>query len=212
LAEPRRVLLATRSAGKLRELAPLLKAHGWEAVDLTAAGLAEDAAAEEALEHAETFEENALSKARHFARLSGWPTIADDSGLTCDALDGAPGVRSKRWSGRDDLDGQALDDANNALLLRALAVAARAGRVSRAARYVCAAAYVEGGKELVVRGETKGRILETAEGTEGFGYDPYFFSDDLGRAFGVVSREEKGRVSHRARAVAALLSRLEQGS
>jgi len=207
-----RVLLATRSAGKLRELGPMLRAHGWAPLDLTAAGIAEDAAVEDALEQADTFEANALAKARYFHQRSGLPTIADDSGLSWDALDGAPGVRSKRWSERADLTGLALDDANNALLQQALAAAARAGRTSRAARYVCAAAYVDEARELVMRGETAGRILEVADGAEGFGYDPYFFSDDLQRPFGRVMREEKGRVSHRGRAVTALLEQLERGS
>jgi XTP/dITP diphosphohydrolase len=208
----RRVLLATRSAGKRRELGPMLRAHGWAPIDLAEAGIVEDASVEDALEQAATFEENALSKARHFHRLSGLPTIADDSGLSCDALDGAPGVRSKRWSERADLSGLALDDANNALLQQALAAAARAGRASRAARYVCAAAYVDAARAVVARGETTGRILEAADGTEGFGYDPYFFSDELQQPFGRVTREAKGRVSHRGRAVSALLERLASGS
>lgn len=217
-----RLLLATRSAGKRRELEPMLRAHGWDVVDLEGAGVSEDAAVEELLETAATFEENALAKARHFHRLSGWPTVADDSGLSCDALGGAPGVRSKRWSERPDLEGVALDAENNALLLRALATAAE-GRTgdgaasrpvpaTRAARYVCAAAFVDGAREVVARGVTTGRILERVEGTGGFGYDPLFFSDDLGTSFGLVTREEKARVSHRARAVEALLRKVDAGS
>lgn len=207
-----RVLLATRSAGKRREIEPMLRAQGWEVVDLEGAGLEERPGEEEALESADTFTANALAKARHFHERSGLPTLADDSGLACAALDGAPGVHSKRWSQRPDLSGVALDAANNALLLDRLAAAAGEGRTSRAARYVCAAAWVQGAQELVAQGETAGRILSDASGDGGFGYDPFFWSEELGVSFGLVSREEKGRVSHRARAVAALLKKVAAGS
>ncbi|MBI2409405.1 MAG: non-canonical purine NTP pyrophosphatase [Gemmatimonadetes bacterium] len=206
------MLLATRSAGKRRELEPMLRSVGWEVVDLDGAGIAEDSAVEDALESALTFEENALAKARHFAAMSGLPTVADDSGIACDALGGAPGVHSKRWGAQPGLSGLALDAANNALLLARLAEAARGGVTTRAARYVCAAAYVEGAREIVVRGESTGRILEQEEGSGGFGYDPLFLSDDLGRSFGVVTPEEKARVSHRGRAFACLIEKLRAGS
>ena len=202
-----RVLLATRSAGKLRELAALLAGHGVVAVDLVAAGIDAQPAEEDALEVAETFEENALAKARYFFARSGLPTLSDDSGLVVDALGGGPGVRSKRWSERPELSGAALDAANNARLLSALA-----GAPSRTARYVCAAAWVDGMGEWVARGETHGRILEAAAGAGGFGYDPLFHSDDLAASFGRVTREEKARVSHRARAVEALLRIVGAGS
>lgn len=212
-----RLLLATRSAGKLRELEPMLRAHGWDVVDLDGAGLRARPEEEDALEMAETFEENALSKARYFHALSGLPTMADDSGLSCDALGGAPGVFSKRWSARPELEGAALDAANNAMLLSALAGAALSATVrrdaaTRAARYVCAAAFVDDGREVVARGETRGWILEREVGTGGFGYDPLFHSDELGATFGMVTREEKARVSHRGRAVAALLRKVDEGS
>lgn len=212
-----RLLLATRSAGKWRELEPMLAARGWDVVDLDGAGLPEHPDEEGALEVAETFEENALAKARYFHALSGLPVMADDSGLSCDALGGAPGVRSKRWSARPGLDGAALDAANNEMLLSALAGAALSAAVrgvapTRAARYVCAAAFVDGTRELVARGETAGWILEREVGTGGFGYDPLFYSEELGTTFGMVSREEKARVSHRARAVAALLRKVDEGS
>ena len=155
------------------------------------------------VESALTFEENALSKARYFARESGMPTLADDSGLEVAALGGSPGVYSKRWSGRADLSGQALDDANNALLLERLS-----SSEDRSARYVCAAAFCDGIMELVERGEVIGRITREARGIGGFGYDPYFGSDELGRTFGEVTLEEKARVSHRARAFAKLLLRM----
>ena len=197
----RRVLVATRNRGKLHELAPLLAEAGFEPVDLAAAGIPESAD-EQAVEAFETFEENALAKARHFARLvPGMPVLADDSGLAVVALGGAPGVRSKRWSGRTDLAGRDLDAANNARLLAELAGAADAS-----AAYVCAAAWVDPAREVVRRGEVRGRIVPDGRGAEGFGYDPYFWSPELGRTFGESTREEKARVSHRARAVRALLA------
>lgn len=196
------MLLATRSAGKLRELRPLLLARGIGIIALDDAGIAESDA-EDTLEVYASFEENALAKARYFARVSGRPTLADDSGLVVDALGGQPGVMSKRWSGRLDLTGQALDDENNRLLLERLRDTA-----DRRAHYVCAAAYADGVRELVVRGEVHGRMLERARGAGGFGYDPYFLSDELGKSFGEATRDEKATVSHRARAFAALLDNL----
>ncbi|MFA6166006.1 MAG: non-canonical purine NTP pyrophosphatase [Gemmatimonadaceae bacterium] len=212
-----RLLVATRSAGKRRELEPMLRAHGWDVVTLDEAGLPERPENEEALELAETFEENALAKARYFHALSGLPTMTDDSGLNCDALGGAPGVLSKRWSARAERSGAALDAANNSMLLSALAGAALSAEVrrvvaTRAARFVCAAAFVNGAREVVARGETRGWILEREVGTGGFGYDPLFYSDELGAPFGMVTPEEKARVSHRARAVSALLRKLTEGS
>jgi XTP/dITP diphosphohydrolase len=216
----KRLLVATRSAGKLRELKPLFAAYGIDAIDLVAAGIPESPVEDE-LETAATFEDNALAKARYFHALSGEPTVADDSGLAVDALGGRPGVLSKRWSGRVDLTGQALDDENNRLLLEALerleardaseTRGARDDARDRRARYVCAAAYVDGEREQVCRGEVHGRIVDVARGTGGFGYDPYFLSDELGRTFGEVSRGEKEAVSHRARAVRALVAALGVG-
>lgn len=197
-----RVLLATRSAGKLRELRPMFAAAGFDAIDLDSAGISESPL-EDDLETADTFEGNALAKARHFHRVSGLPAVADDSGIEVRALDGAPGVRSKRWSGRPDLAGQALDDANNALLLERLA-----GASDRRARYVCAAAWCDADGEIVERGETDGAIIAAPRGSGGFGYDPYFVSAELGRTFAEVSATEKARVSHRGRAFSALLRRV----
>ena len=196
------VLLATRSEGKLRELRPLFETAGIAVADLREAALL-PSPDEDAVEAFDTFEANALAKARYFHALTGRPTVADDSGLEVEALAGQPGVRSKRWSGRTDLTGQALDDANNERLLDAL----REVR-EPAARYVCAAAYCDGTREEVIRGETAGIIVREARGEHGFGYDPYFFSDELGATFGESSRESKERVSHRGRAFRALLERL----
>lgn len=199
----RRLLVATRSAGKLRELVPLFAAAGWDAITLSDAGVPASPE-EDGLEVHATFEHNALAKARWFHARTGLPTVADDSGLAVEALGGAPGVRSKRWAERPELEGAALDAANNALLLERLA-----GVEGRRARYVCAAAFVDGEREVVRLGECAGRILSAPSGgANGFGYDPLFLSDELGASFADVSREAKGQVSHRARAFRALLAAL----
>ncbi len=202
----RPLVLATRSAGKLRELGPLLAQYGWHAVTLDALGVRESAD-EEGLEQFETFEANALAKARYFVRRTGRMVMADDSGLVVDALDGQPGVRSKRWTG-SSLGGEALDAVNNAYLQTALAEAARRGRAERAARYVCAAACVWPTGERVRIGTTEGTILPAPRGDGGFGYDPYFLSADLGVTFAEAGRDEKAVVSHRGRAVRALCEAL----
>lgn len=196
------ILLATRSAGKLHELEPLFTTAGFSVRSLGDTPIVESAD-EDAIEAFDTFEENALAKARYFHVHYGGPVVADDSGLVVEALGGAPGVRSKRWSGRGDLTGQALDDANNARLLESLR-----GIPDRRARYVCAAAYVDGDREVVRVGETRGVIVDTARGARGFGYDPFFLSGELGVTFGEASREAKEAVSHRGRAFRALLDAL----
>ena len=194
------IVIATRSEGKLRELRPMFAGAGLAAVDLGDLDIHESPD-EDGLEVFDTFEENALAKARYFARRCGLATIADDSGLEVLALHGRPGVRSKRYCGRDDLRGQDLDDANNAKLLGELAAFQ-----DRRARYVCVAAFVGiDGAELVQRGETAGTILAAPRGGNGFGYDPYFLSDELGRTFGEADASEKERVSHRGRAFSALI-------
>ena len=197
-------ILASRNRGKLRELRALFATHGIGVIDLLDAGISEDKVAEDAVEAFATFEENALAKARHFsALLPGRIVVADDSGLSVDGLDGAPGVRSKRWSGRSDLEGTALDAANNALLLARLS-----GVGSRTARFVCAAAWSHNGTDVVVRGEVEGHIIDEPRGGYGFGYDPYVFVDDLGKTMAEATVAEKGLASHRGRALTSLLAEL----
>ncbi len=201
------LLLATRSTGKLRELLPMCAARGINALGLDAAGVVESRVEDE-LEMLDSFEGNALAKARHFHAQTGLPTAADDSGLVVPALGGLPGVKSKRWSGRPDLSGRALDDENNRLLLERL----REARIEdRRAYYVCATAYIDSAGEVVCRGEVHGRIIDEPRGDEGFGYDPYFAADELGgRTFGEAGREEKETVSHRARAFSSLLGAIAE--
>lgn len=197
-----RLVLATRNRGKLEELRALLVPLGHELLDLDDAGIAPDGVEDE-LEQYDTFEDNALAKARYFfSRAGGLGVLADDSGLEVSALGGRPGVRSKRFSGRTDLSGRALDAENNARLLAALESA-----TDRGARFVCAAAFVSPRGEAVARGVVEGRILETPRGAEGFGYDPLFYAVELGKTFGEAGVAEKERVSHRGRAFRALVER-----
>lgn len=197
------VVLATRSAGKLRELRPIFAAVGVRVMDLAEAGVAESPD-EAAIESFATFEENAIAKARYFfERCGGVDVVADDSGLVVEALGGEPGVRSKRWSERADLDGQLLDHANNERLVTRMR-----GVQDRRARFVCAAAWRGAEAEAVARGEVYGRIEERASGTHGFGYDPHFFADELRMTLADATTEQKRAVSHRGRAFDALIATL----
>ena len=199
------VLAATRSKGKAAELRRLLEPAGIPLIFPEEAGLWESPL-EERLEVAETFEGNARRKAEYFARLSGRPTVADDSGLEVFSLGGAPGVRSRRWAGAEGTAEQ-VDAANNAELLRRLRGAPEA---RRRARYRCVLVYLPQPDAVpqVFEGVCGGRILEEPRGSRGFGYDPLFFSDELGRSFGEAGPEEKDAVSHRGRAVRALAEAL----
>ncbi len=201
------VLVATRNRGKLRELRPMLEAAGYLPFDLDSAGISE-LPEEATVESYLTFEANALAKAHYFAaRHPNVAVLADDSGLVVDALGGAPGVHSRRWAllAGEEPRGMDSDEANNARLLRELS---RVGGSDRSARFVCAAAWVEAGREAVAVGEVPGEILKEPRGSSGFGYDPYFLSTELGKGFGEASLQEKSEVSHRARAVQSVLKRV----
>ena len=199
-------MLATRNEGKLRELRALVTTFGVNAIDLREAGVAEDAEREEAIEAFDTFAENALAKARHFsALLPGHCVVADDSGLEVDALGGAPGVRSKRWSGSASPDARVIDAANNALLVRRLE-----GQALRTARFRCAVAWCDGTSEVVVAGDVEGHIVEESRGAHGFGYDPHFFVDELGMTMAQATIAEKEQVSHRGRAFARLIAAVRE--
>jgi XTP/dITP diphosphohydrolase len=202
----RRLLVATRSAHKLRELRELLALDHGELVTLDDLGIEG-----EPIEDGATFEANAAIKARFGLRASGLPTLADDSGIEVDALGGGPGVRTRRYAGE-----HATDDANNAKLLAALH-GLPADR--RGARYVCALALAvpdrvgpRGGVMLITtRGTCRGRIATEPRGTGGFGYDPIFepaSEPPGGRTLGLWSSAEKHRISHRARAARRMAPRL----
>jgi XTP/dITP diphosphohydrolase len=197
-----KLLFASRSAGKQREVKRVLEGAGHEVVFPDDVGVPESPA-EEGLELAESFEANARSKAEYFARRTGLPTLADDSGLEVLMLGGAPGVRSKRWAGATGTPKQ-VDEANNAELLRRLL---GAPDTKRSARYRCVLVFLTSptAVPVVVSGETAGRILAEPAGTGGFGYDPLFWSAELGKSFGEATAEEKDGVSHRGRALGELV-------
>ncbi|HEY3352577.1 MAG TPA: XTP/dITP diphosphatase [Polyangia bacterium] len=194
-APPVRLVVATRNRNKVRELAPLLAG-----LDVTLLTLADLPELPEVVEDGATFAANAAKKARVIAAATGRPVLADDSGLEVDALGGAPGVRSARFAGAGHDDG-----ANNARLLAELA-GVPAER--RTARFRCAMALVDGGAAIVREGACEGVILDAPRGGGGFGYDPLFLYPPLGRTFAELSVDEKNRLSHRARATAAILPEL----
>lgn len=202
----RRYLVATRNPGKLRELRDIFAQHDLLVTDLTEVGLPETAD-EESIESWETFEENALAKAQYFYRRTGLPTFADDSGLAVEALGGAPGVRSKRLSGRTDLSGRSLDAANNAALLARLR---RIQALPAPAAFICAAAFVDVDHAVVRTGTTSGTVIQQPRGTGGFGYDSHFLSSELDQTFGEASEEAKIRIGHRGRAFRELLQAMEE--
>ena len=203
------ILLATRSEGKLEEMREIFKDLGVAVTDLRALGVAE-LPEEDSLEEFHTFEENAVAKARYFFKRTGLPTIGDDSGLMIDALGGAPGVITKRWSGRTDISGRELDRVNNEKLVREMRRLEESGPISRAGQYVSVAAFVDGRNEIVRRGEIKGEVLDSPRGTMGFGYDPFFHAPDLGGTFAESTVANTARNSHRSRAMRALVSALRE--
>ncbi len=194
------LLVATRSPGKRREIIDILSGASCQVVFPDDVGLPERAA-DAGLETADSFEGNAKRKAEYFSHLSGLPTAADDSGLEVFALGGQPGVRSRRFARhRGPPDQQ--DAANNAELLRRLA---GASGPRRRARYRCTVVYFSCPEAIPMtfEGTCLGSIAEAPRGSGGFGYDPLFLSDDLGKTFGEAAPGEKHAVSHRGRAFRA---------
>jgi len=200
-----KVVLATRNAGKVRELADGLRAFGLEVLGLDAfPGM------EEVEETGLSFEENSLLKSNAVARYTGCIAVADDSGLEADALDGAPGIYSARYSEirplPPELENPALsgDERNNLALLRALAAVPEE---KRAGRFVCAmSACKPDGTRITLRAVWEGRILRAPRGNNGFGYDPLFLDPETGRTAAELSREEKNARSHRGNALRKLLA------
>jgi XTP/dITP diphosphohydrolase len=193
-----KLVVATRSAHKMAEIRQILgDVQGLELVDLDQAGVA-PSSVEDRLEPHDTFEENARSKAEYFHRVTGLPTVADDSGLEVDALGGEPGVRSKRFAPDEGLEGEERDAANNRYLLRLLR---DVPPEEWTARYVCVACFVADGEEpRACRGEAPGVVVSEPRGSGGFGYDPHVLDSALGRTFAEMSAEEKNRRSHRGEA------------
>ena len=200
-----RVLLATRNDAKLAELRRLVGAQGIEGLEIL--GLDDVPEFAEAPETGATFEENALAKARDAAAATGLVAIADDSGLAVDALNGMPGVLSARWSGRGGPRPER-DAANLALVLDQMA---DVPEERRGAAFVCAAAAAHpDGREIVVVERWPGTLIRLPRGTNGFGYDPAFVPEGESRTSAELAPEEKDAVSHRARALRALLPRLAE--
>ncbi|HVV77796.1 MAG TPA: RdgB/HAM1 family non-canonical purine NTP pyrophosphatase [Mycobacteriales bacterium] len=187
------VVLATRNVGKIAELRRILVGYDVELIGLDAISDVGEIA-----ETGATFAENAMIKAREVARISGLVAIADDSGLTVDALNGMPGVLSARWSGRHG------DDAANLELV--LAQLTDVPDERRGAAFVCAAAAAApDGREVVVEGEIVGSLLRERRGTNGFGYDPIFVPDGESLTTAEMSPERKDEISHRGKAFRALV-------
>ena len=190
-----RLLLATRNPGKLAELQRLLESA---VPGVAVVGLRDVPEYPEAPETGATFAENVLLKAREAVRYTGLPAVADDSGLTVDALNGMPGVLSARWSGR-----HGDDPANTALLLGQLA---DVPDERRGAAFVCAAAVVTPeGAERVLERSWRGQVVREGRGSNGFGYDPVFLPDGLERTAAELTAAEKDALSHRGQAFAALV-------
>lgn len=196
---PVRLVVATRNPGKVREIGRILAGRpSIEVVGLGELGIAESPEEDE-LEVFDTFAENALAKARHFASLTGELTLADDSGICVDALGGAPGVRSRRFAPVEDVRGEGQDTANNRHLL---ALLANHGEGERGAAYTCAVALAwPDGRDAVFHGRCDGVILHEPRGGGGFGYDPLFYLPGEGATFGELPPQRKDAISHRGRAV-----------
>lgn len=195
----RKLVIASNNQGKLREIGQICAPLGIEIIPQSVL------AVPEAEEPHPSFIENALAKARHAARLTGLPALADDSGICVDALGGAPGVVSAHFSGEPRSDSR-----NNRKLLEML----EAER-NRRAHYYCVMVLMRHGDDpqpLVAEGKWHGEILREPRGCGGFGYDPLFLDPTLGKTGAELSREQKNRVSHRGKALAALVDVLKRGA
>lgn len=194
---PRKIVMASGNAGKLREITRLLQ-H----LDITVLPQS-DFAVSEAEETGTTFTENSLLKARHAANATGLPALADDSGLSVDALSGRPGVMSARYAGPE------ASDADN--MCKLLAELDGVSPQQRGASFHCVASFVmpDDSESLVASGEWRGAILDAKRGDGGFGYDPVFLDAESGRSAAELSSDEKNARSHRGKALRALIRLLE---
>lgn len=200
----KRLVIASNNPGKLREIGAILAPLSIDVVAQGALGV------DEAEEPHVTFVENALAKARHASLATGLPALADDSGVCVRTLGGAPGVRSARYADAvpAGADRETQDRQNNEKLLHALQ-----GKADRHAHYCCVIVLVRHADDpqpLIAEAEWHGEILEAPRGAGGFGYDPLFYLPDLGKTGAELTPVEKNRVSHRGRALAALVKLLQQ--
>ena len=194
---PRRLVIATGNRHKLGEIRAFLDGIGW-----VATGLEDYPSVEAPHEDGLTFADNALLKVRYYCQRMGLPCVADDSGISVDALDGAPGVLSARFAGPG-----CNDDDNNVKLLASLA---EVPEEERSGRFVCCAAFADGnGVEHMETGEVEGQIAYEVRGSHGFGYDPLFIPEGYTRTFGELDPAIKAGMSHRSRAFKKLRAYLE---
>ncbi len=190
-----KVIAATKNKGKIREMQEILSPLDIEIISQQEIGIDVDAE-----ETGDTFERNALIKARAVAMICDYPVLADDSGLCVDCLGGAPGVRSSRYAG----DGATDSDRINKLLTE------MDGKTDRNAKFVTSVAFIfPNGREITASGEVHGVITDAPEGENGFGYDPIFYCTELKKTFAAASDEEKNSVSHRGRALKNLYEKLK---
>jgi len=191
----KKLVLASNNAGKLREFAALLATVDFEVLPQAQFNVPE------AEEPHFTFVENAIAKARHAARLTGLPALADDSGICVDALGGAPGVFSARFAGEPKSD-----QRNNEKLIADLA-----GQPNRRAHYYCILVFVRHADDpqpIIAEGEWHGEIVDTPRGENGFGYDPYFWLGEFGCTAAELAADKKNAISHRGKALAVLIGKL----
>lgn len=197
------ILLATGNPHKLSEIRELFSPSGWSVLGLDEL----DVSIDEPIEDQPSFAGNAVLKAMHYARQSGEVCLADDSGLVVDALDGAPGVISARYSGVEG-PRSVVDPANNKRLIEALQ---DVPDEQRTARFVCVMALCDGRRTLAQStGQVEGRIVDRPRGANGFGYDPHFFIPEIGCTTAELDPIEKNLISHRGRAARAMLDALSR--
>jgi len=202
LGMKRKILIATTNPGKIAELRAMLD------VDVELVGLSDFAGISEVKEDAVTFAENAREKALGYAKATGLWTIADDSGLVVDALNGQPGVKSSRFSGERESNRKLLDHKNMAKVLKLLR---NVPKEKRTARFVCCLCLASPEKILIeTQGIVEGLIAYEEIGQNGFGYDPIFFVPSLNKTVGQMSPEEKNAISHRSQAIGKLKPLLEK--
>lgn len=191
-----KIVAATHNKGKIKEIQKILASLGVEVITQTEMGITI-----EPEENGSTFADNALIKARAVKEICDCAVIADDSGLCVDALGGAPGVYSARYAGEGASDSDKIKKLLSEL----------SGISNRTAKFKSAIAFIlPDGEEIVTHGEVAGRITDKPYGEGGFGYDPVFFSDELGKTFGEASSDEKNRISHRSRGLKALFEVLSE--
>jgi len=196
-----KLVLASSNPGKLREIGALLAPLSIDLVSQSSLGITD------AEEPHDTFLENALAKARHASRAAGLPALADDSGLSVDALGGAPGVHSAYYAGREG-SREERDARNNEKLLKEL-------KDHRSAHYTCVMVFVrtaDDPRPIVAEGEWHGEIARAPRGSNGFGYDPLFYLKDLDKTAAELAPEVKNRISHRGIALGKLVGLLREGS